>query len=293
MSITQISKIQVRSGNLQDLPQLSVGEFGWAVDARRLFIGNDPDTIGPIPDNTELLTSFSNGGLFDAAGNTTEIQFNFDGKFAASPNLTWNGTTLEIIGDLEVTGNSILEGNVIYINKEIVNIIDPVIQVGGGPNGEPLTSNDGKDRGLLLHYYVTNQGPVNAFMGWDTGKSEFAFGSNVGIFNDVIIFYEYGNVRVGNILGNVYGNLYGNVYGDTAELTTSVTVGTPNIAGTISATGSIDGREVLTTNGIFFNSNTISGNVAFPVGYNGMSVGNIVMDSTANVTLSDGRWVII
>ena len=39
MAILQISKIQQRSGNLVDLPQLDDAEFGWANDARRLFIG--------------------------------------------------------------------------------------------------------------------------------------------------------------------------------------------------------------------------------------------------------------
>lgn len=286
MSIVQISKIQVRSGNLEDLPQLSVGEFGWAVDARRLFIGNDPNTIGPIPDNTEILTNLGgNLGVGNAAGNTTEIQFNFEGSFAASPNLTWNGTTLEVIGDLEVTGNTFLDGNVIYINKEIVNIIDPIVQIGGGPNGAPLTFNDGKDRGLLLHYYVTGQGPENAFMGWNTANNEFAFGSNVGIFNDIITFYEFGNVKVGNLLGNVYGEF--------AEFTSNLTVGTANIPGTITATGEISGKEILATNGIIFNSRTITGNYDIPVGYNGMSVGPIVMENTANITLTDGRWIIL
>lgn len=36
------SKIQVRQGVLADLPMLSPGELGYAKDARRLFIGNDP-----------------------------------------------------------------------------------------------------------------------------------------------------------------------------------------------------------------------------------------------------------
>lgn len=284
MSIVQISKIQVRSGNLEDLPQLSVGEFGWATDARRLFIGNDSNTIGPIPDNTEIITSLSANAVTGAAGNTTEIQFNFEGSFAASPNLTWNGTTLEVIGDLEVTGNTFLDGNVIYINKEVVNIIDPIVQIGGGPNGQPLTFNDGKDRGLLLHYYVTGEGPQNAFMGWNTANNEFAFGSNVGIFNDIITFYEFGNVKVGNLLGNVYGEF--------AEFTSTLTVGTANVTGTITSTGEIIGAEILATQGVFLNSDTITGNYTIANGYNAFSVGPLTLTETANVTL-EGRWTIL
>jgi hypothetical protein len=58
MAIVQISKIQQRSGNLVDLPQLDEAEFGWASDAKRLFIGKTA-TGGSI-ENVEVLTSYSN-----------------------------------------------------------------------------------------------------------------------------------------------------------------------------------------------------------------------------------------
>lgn len=60
MAITQVSKIQVRTGLLTDLPQLDVGEIGFAVDTRQVFIGNDTSIIpDPIsgPNNTEIVTS--------------------------------------------------------------------------------------------------------------------------------------------------------------------------------------------------------------------------------------------
>jgi hypothetical protein len=55
MAIIQISKIQVRSGNLVDLPQLDEAEFGWASDTKRLFIGKTTPN-----ENIEILTSYSN-----------------------------------------------------------------------------------------------------------------------------------------------------------------------------------------------------------------------------------------
>ena len=54
MSIVQISKIQQRSGNLVDLPQLSEAEFGWASDAKKLYIGKTTPN-----ENIEVLTSYS------------------------------------------------------------------------------------------------------------------------------------------------------------------------------------------------------------------------------------------
>lgn len=61
MSITQISKIRARRGHLEDLPgPLSSAEFGWATDARRLFIGNgDLEEGAPLIGNTEILTEHS------------------------------------------------------------------------------------------------------------------------------------------------------------------------------------------------------------------------------------------
>jgi hypothetical protein len=54
MAIIQISKIQQRSGDLVDLPQLSEAEFGWASDEKRLFIGKETPN-----ENIEVLTSYS------------------------------------------------------------------------------------------------------------------------------------------------------------------------------------------------------------------------------------------
>jgi hypothetical protein len=76
MSIIQISKIQQRSGNLVDLPQLDEAQFGWASDAKRLFIGKTTPN-----ENIEVLTSYSNisfsqidgsdGGNFNISNATT------------------------------------------------------------------------------------------------------------------------------------------------------------------------------------------------------------------------------
>jgi hypothetical protein len=61
VSILQISKIQVRRGKQEEVPQLASGEFGWAIDEQRLYIGNGAVAEGaPYVGNTELLTEHSN-----------------------------------------------------------------------------------------------------------------------------------------------------------------------------------------------------------------------------------------
>ena len=57
------AKIQVRSGDLADLPILAPSEFGYAKNAQRLFIGNDPVTASPAPDGS--ITNFDFGIDFD------------------------------------------------------------------------------------------------------------------------------------------------------------------------------------------------------------------------------------
>lgn len=61
MAIVQISRITQRKGLMEDLPQpLAGAELGWAIDDRRLFIGNGELADGaPVVGNTEILTEFS------------------------------------------------------------------------------------------------------------------------------------------------------------------------------------------------------------------------------------------
>jgi hypothetical protein len=61
VAIVQISRITARKGLQEDLPQpLAGAELGWAVDDRRLFIGNGALEDGaPVVGNTEILTEFS------------------------------------------------------------------------------------------------------------------------------------------------------------------------------------------------------------------------------------------
>jgi hypothetical protein len=60
MAITQISKITHRKGLNENLPQLAGAELGWALDARRLYIGNGKIADGaPTIGNTEVLTQHS------------------------------------------------------------------------------------------------------------------------------------------------------------------------------------------------------------------------------------------
>ena len=58
MAVTQVSQIQVRYGLQEDIGSLAGGEFAWAIDTQRLFIGNGPVEEGaPIAGITEIMTT--------------------------------------------------------------------------------------------------------------------------------------------------------------------------------------------------------------------------------------------
>ena len=60
MAIVQVSRITNRKGLAENVPQLAGAELGWAIDERRLFIGNGTLQEGaPIIGNTEVLTEYS------------------------------------------------------------------------------------------------------------------------------------------------------------------------------------------------------------------------------------------
>lgn len=130
---------------------------------------------------------------------------------------------LTVSGDASIAGNLSVMGTVSYIETTTTYVTDPLFELGGGANGNVLTSNDSMDRGTVLHYYTTK--PVDAFIGWDNSNAEFALASNVTVdyANNVVAFNEYGNLRASTI--NAQGDI--------------TTEGNITIAGNINITGSI------------------------------------------------------
>ena len=116
--------------------------------------------------------------------------------------------------DTVITGNLTVTGTTTTVNSSTTQLEDPIIDIGAGANGATLTTDDGLARGLALHYY--NAGAKTAFVGWDTGNSQFAFGSNVTDASGTLTINTYGDVKANSFVGNLVG---------TANLTTIVVNG--------------------------------------------------------------------
>jgi hypothetical protein len=165
----------------------------------------------------------------------------------AQPNITSVGTltSLSVSGNALVNGNLIVDGTTTYVNTTNLLVQDPIIEQGGGANGAALTTNDGKDRGIVLHYY--SGATIDAFMGWDNSNAEFSFGSNVSMSGEVATFNTLGNIRSGNASlgnlatasffsgsGNLLSNIQGsNVTGAVAYATTANAVSGSNVSGEV------------------------------------------------------------
>jgi len=122
MAVTQISKIQIRRGLQENLPQLSSAEMGWSIDEQRLFIGNGTLAEGaPMTGVTEILTAQSRytelaliesleGNVANMAANISSVQSDISDLQANSEMFTYtltNNTTNANIGN--ITSTSILE----------------------------------------------------------------------------------------------------------------------------------------------------------------------------------------
>jgi hypothetical protein len=207
------------------------------------------------------------------SGNITGGNLLTGGRIVATGNIDANNVnavndlTAEHIyttGNAYIGGNLIVSGNITYINIDDLRIEDPIILLGTGPNGAPLTSDDNLDRGIYMEYYVGAQG--NAFMGWQNSTGNLIAAANVTFAsNDVVSVNTYGTFQAGNLYiesalstGNITGTgvvMSGNITGGNI-LTAGQTVATGNITGgnlntggQVVATGNITGGNLITTNG--------------------------------------------
>lgn len=171
--------------------------------------------------------------------------------------------TATILGNLLVEGNLRVMGNLSYINVDEFVVEDPIIQLNTGPNGAPLSVDNGFDSGVRTHYFDTAY--RSAFFGYKDSTGFFEYYSNVTGESGNVITGTLGTIRTGNL------QLTGS-----ASIGTSLAVGsnatvnalTVNASATIGTTLSVTGNAITgnlsttninATNGIFTNNVTVAG----------------------------------
>jgi trimeric autotransporter adhesin len=184
--------------------------------------------------------NISTPGLITAIGNVTGGNLNTSGLLSTG--------TLETTGNALIGGNLVVQGNITYINIDDLRVEDPIIILGTGPNGAPLTTDDGMDRGIFMEYYKTGLG--NAFMGWDNSSGNMVIAASASFAsNNVVAVGSYGTLEAGNL------------YIQSAVSTGNVTGGNLNTAGQVVATGNVTGGNIITAGNVNSNQGFFSGNV--------------------------------
>jgi len=236
---------------------VSAGNANLGNLARANFFSGDGGFLSNI--NPSNIGTVANANYAAFAGNVT---------LASQPNITSVGNlaSLTVSGNTTIAGNLTVSGTTIYANVSTLNVKDPIIELGGTGNNDPLTSNDGKDRGTLLHYYTT--APVDAFMGWDNSNAEFGFGSNVTVTNEVVTWNSYGNIRANYFIGN--GALLTGMYSNT-----NVAAYLPTYTGNVAANYFIGNGSALTS----ITGANVTGQVA-----NALIAGTVYTAAQPNIT---------
>lgn len=137
MAIVQVSRITNRKGLAENVPQLAGAELGWAIDERRLFIGNGTLQEGaPVIGNTEVLTEYS-----DVFSGRTQFSF---GDYIVNAGTTAtldNNATIQTV--FTIDANSIPAFEVKYmIRRGVYTRTGTYIVVGStdGTSGTLTTS---------------------------------------------------------------------------------------------------------------------------------------------------------
>ena len=250
------------------------------------------------------IISSAGGGASNGAsgGANTTVQYNLTGVLDGNLNFTYdyltsnltltgnaNVTNLLVTGNAQIDGNLVVNGNTTYINVEKVNIEDPIISLGRGPNNTPLTANDGKDRGEQLWYYAGSE--KSAFIGYQNSTGNFLAATDVTITNEIVAVNSYGNFVFGNIFANNI-TTSGDVAINGGDLTSNQT--TFNLLNTTATTVNFAGAGTTvnigaaTGNTNVLNNLDVDGNVNIDGGNLTVSTSSFNLANTTATTINFG-----
>lgn len=243
--------MQHRTGDLADLPQLDIGEFGFATDQNRLFIGNDPlqhPVSGGQVTNTEILTSDPNcsislsqltGNLSIAVGNI-KITGGSNGRVLQTDgngNLSWvtvpgagSGAPGGATGQIQYNSSGAFtgSGNLLFNDSTNTLTVDAIITGTIGASGNisgNLIIGNGSQLTALPGANVTGQVPNSLVAGTVYTHAQPNI-TSVGTLANLTV--------TGNISGNVFS---GNGSGLTHIAGANITGWAPNanIANTVAS----------------------------------------------------------
>ena len=144
---------------------------------RDMVVGGNLDLGGQLTFNKSFTATFVSIHITSTASDTSIFENNalyIEGGTSVKKDLSVYGNTL-------INGNLTVMGTQTTVDSQNTYIIDPVIDIGTGINNSPLSTNDGYDRGLLLHYNTgfTSATDNHAFLGRDASTGFLTYKTNI------------------------------------------------------------------------------------------------------------------
>jgi hypothetical protein len=250
---------------------LAQGELAINTNDGKLFY---KDSSGVV----QTMASKATGAI---GGSTTQVQFNSSGALAGSANLTFNGTTLTSAGFAgpgtgltgTASGLSIGGNAATATSATSATTATTATNVAGG-----VANQIHYQTGAGATSFITAPTVASTSLTWNGSAFTWATaGSTVTVTNDT----------------STASNLY--------PLFATATSGTVSAVNTSNAkllykpsTGDLQASQVVASNGIVVNSNTVAASYSIPSGSSAMSVGPISVASGQSVTIPTGsRWLIL
>jgi len=208
-------------------------------------------------------------------GSTTQVQYNLTGAFAGSANLTFNGTTLTatgLAGPFNGTVGATTANSGAFTTLTASS--DPsftstgAVQLPSGTTGQQPTGAAGK-----LRFNTT----TTQFEGYNGTAWASVGGSAITISNDTTTSTA----------------VYPLFAAATSGTASTIYTGNANYLYTPS-TGELKAKEMVSTNGVLVNSDSVSSSYTINTGNNGFSVGPITINSGVTLTVASGqRYIVI
>lgn len=170
--------------------------------------------------------NFTVGNLLTTTGFFTSLLSASTGSIGTATITNMGANNGQIVGDLSVGGNLTVVGNSFVVQSTTYVVIDPLLDIGSPGVGNVLLSDDGKDRGVIMHFYDTTEpNPAirykHSYLGRSDALGTSAYNSlvyvtNVNAGNSATITNvpipgtpgattRWGNVNIGST--TIYGSL--------------------------------------------------------------------------------------
>lgn len=275
MNVTDTVVEVTGNANVSDTLNAANANITDLVVSNTANLGNVANVFITGGTNAQFLQTDGSGNLTWATVNSDKISngtSNVSVREDANVNISANGQANIVIvssngthalttvnNDLTVTGNLNVSGDEIVTSTVSQTLVEPITDLGTAANFAPLTSNDGKDRGVAMHTFGVGR-TITVTSAVPAGNTTIKLASTAGITAGMTIGHPSSNATIPNGTKVVTVNA-GNIVIDTPTTalianTSSLSVGTDDIR--------FMGWDVSNSEFVFSDTTSITGSIISP-----------------------------